>query len=85
MQCISDFGILGLWQTTIIIESYLINYKLFYLFLKYLQEGRIAIKQVANILLCLCANRSVEFGLLKEKILTLSAYLDEPLRKISGS
>lgn len=51
----------------------------------FLQEGRVAIKQVANILLCIYANQSVEFGLLKEKILTLSTYLDSPLRQIAAS
>lgn len=51
----------------------------FYVF----QEGRIAIKKVANILLCLYANNTIEFGLLKEKITTLSSYLDGPLRQVS--
>jgi len=49
------------------------------------EEGRIAIKQVASILICLYASPLVEFGLLKEKILTLSAYLESPLRQIASS
>lgn len=67
---------LGCFFTKNLIECFL---------LLILQEGRIAIKQVANILLCLYANRSVEFGLLKEKITALSTYLDGPLRQIAAS
>lgn len=42
-------------------------------------------QQVASILLCLYAKENVELGLLRQKTLSLAAYLEGPLKQISAS
>ncbi|EDW02749.1 ragulator complex protein LAMTOR2 homolog [Drosophila grimshawi] len=47
--------------------------------------GHVAITQVASVLLCLYAKEHVGLGMLKQKTMSLAAYLESPLKQISAS
>ncbi|EDV36415.1 uncharacterized protein Dana_GF11965 [Drosophila ananassae] len=49
------------------------------------ENGHVAITQVASVLLCLYAKQNVGLGLLKQKAMSLAAYLERPLKQISAS
>ena len=38
-------------------------------------KGKIAITKISNFLLCLCANETVDFGLLRKKVLYLNRFI----------
>eukprot|EP00039_Didymoeca_costata_P019853 m.339177 g.339177 ORF g.339177 m.339177 type:complete len:128 (+) comp18694_c0_seq1:188-571(+) len=47
------------------------------------EEGRMLITKVATVLLCLSADASAGFGMMRAKARALVAYLEEPLMKVS--
>ncbi|KAG1659523.1 Ragulator complex protein LAMTOR2 [Nymphon striatum] len=49
------------------------------------EDGKIAITRVANLLLCICAKKSVEYGILKAKSEAIAKYLEVPLNQIATS
>eukprot|EP00823_Brevimastigomonas_motovehiculus_P007353 TRINITY_DN6389_c0_g1_i1.p1 TRINITY_DN6389_c0_g1~~TRINITY_DN6389_c0_g1_i1.p1 ORF type:complete len:161 (+),score=31.24 TRINITY_DN6389_c0_g1_i1:139-621(+) len=46
------------------------------------EDGKLAVTRISRFLLCLYADKSVEIGILKSKLATLSSYLDKPLRQV---
>ena len=49
------------------------------------ENGLVILVHVANLLLCLHADHTLGFGLLKAKALALAKYLEEPLRQVAAS
>jgi predicted regulator of Ras-like GTPase activity (Roadblock/LC7/MglB family) len=46
------------------------------------EEGRLYISKVASVLLCITADASVGFGMLRQKAATLIAHLEGPLSTV---
>ncbi|XP_071964860.1 ragulator complex protein LAMTOR2-like [Antedon mediterranea] len=49
------------------------------------EDGRVAISEVANLLLCIYSGPDVGFGMLKAKIKALVEYLEEPLTQVAAT
>ncbi|KAJ8037875.1 Ragulator complex protein LAMTOR2 [Holothuria leucospilota] len=49
------------------------------------ENGRVGITKVANLLLCVYADKTVGIGMLKKKIQALAEYLQEPLQQVAAS
>jgi len=48
------------------------------------ENGNLMVNQVANVLLCMQAKKSVPLGTLKAKVVTLSDYLEGPLNQVAN-
>ncbi|KAJ9065323.1 Ragulator complex protein lamtor2 [Entomophthora muscae] len=48
------------------------------------EEGKIVIKPVSNLLLCLVGNETTQFGMLRTKIAALSRHIEKPLKRLEG-
>jgi len=47
------------------------------------QDGRVVMKLINNLILCLCSKASVEIGMLVKKCDALVDYLEEPMKKVA--
>jgi len=46
------------------------------------EEGRLAIAQASNFLICVYGDNTADFGMLKAKVEALQKYLEEPLKQL---